>query len=276
MDDFREKLRSVKLAVLDLDGTVLDGELRPHPRVIEAIERLRDRVRFTLATGRGFRSASGYARELGIDTPLIVMDGGLVQSMNGDPPIHRAPLRETLRHALLRFVREMASFYIVYSEDQAHLAERFSKHKKSMTRWGFVPEIAAEETLEETELFRIIGAGFNRAPLKALMDRIDSLNTRDIFSYVFSSSKLPVHFIDIRSHYASKGYGLKKLIHHLGLKKGEVISFGDFLNDVQLFQESGVRVAMSNAVPKLKEMADHVTQGSNDEGGAAEVLEMLG
>jgi Cof subfamily protein (haloacid dehalogenase superfamily) len=274
MDDFRARLEGVTLVVLDLDGTVLDEEFRPHPEVVRQIERLRSRVRVTLATGRGYQSASRYARELGIESPIIVMDGGLVRTPDGGEPIHRAPVCGPVCTPLLKFLRELPGFYLIYGEDQAYLPERFLDYRDTMTRWGFVPEIVSEDTLDGIEIFRFIAAG-ERNVLEALRARIDSLDTRELFAYIFPCRSLPWNFMDIRSHQASKGYGLKRLMHHLGYKKSDVLCFGDFLNDIQLFQECGVKVAMNNSVPELKEMADYVTRGSNQEGGAAEVLRMI-
>jgi Cof subfamily protein (haloacid dehalogenase superfamily) len=274
MDEFRAKLESVRLVVLDLDGTILNNEFRPHPKVRKQLERLKGNVQVTLATGRGFRSASKYARELEIDVPIIVMDGGLVRALDDGDPIHRAPVCGTLHRPLLKFMQELPGFYLVYGEDQSYLPERFAEHRESMTRWGFVPEVVSETDLDGIEIFRFIAAG-DRNVLEVLRNRVDSLNTKELFAYIFPSRSLPWHFMDVRARQASKGYGLNKLMHHLGLKKHEVLCFGDFLNDIQLFNECGVKVAMKNSVSELKGMADYVTRGSNEEGGAAEVLQLI-
>ncbi|MBD3388835.1 MAG: phosphoglycolate phosphatase [Candidatus Altiarchaeales archaeon] len=56
-----------------------------------------------------------------------------------------------------------------------------------------------------------------------------------------------------------KGVGLKHLRKRLGIKKNQVLAFGDFLNDLPMFREAGVRVAVANAHPKVKEEADLIT-----------------
>lgn len=55
---------------------------------------------------------------------------------------------------------------------------------------------------------------------------------------------------------------------------GYVMPFGDNWNDFNLFRESGLPVAMGNAIPELKEIAFFVT-GSNDEAGVAQALEQI-
>jgi hydroxymethylpyrimidine pyrophosphatase-like HAD family hydrolase len=57
----------------------------------------------------------------------------------------------------------------------------------------------------------------------------------------------------------NKGSSLLWVLQRMGLNKGVVIGVGDGENDADLFRASGFRVAVANAVPELKEMADWVT-----------------
>lgn len=57
----------------------------------------------------------------------------------------------------------------------------------------------------------------------------------------------------------NKGSGLQRVLKRLGVSEEGVIGIGDGENDADLFQASGFRVAVANAVPELKEMADWVT-----------------
>jgi len=64
----------------------------------------------------------------------------------------------------------------------------------------------------------------------------------------------------------SKGSALKKLIRFLGLEPEEVVSIGDYLNDMEMLTVSGLGVAVANAHPRLKAVADKVTAGRNWQG----------
>ena len=57
----------------------------------------------------------------------------------------------------------------------------------------------------------------------------------------------------------------------LGIKRENVICCGDGFNDLSMIRYAGLGVAMGNAQPVLKEAADYVTAG-NDEDGVAEVI----
>ena len=46
----------------------------------------------------------------------------------------------------------------------------------------------------------------------------------------------------------------------------ETYAFGDSMNDLEILQEAGTGIAMGNAVPKLKEGADYVTDRIDENG----------
>lgn len=83
-----------------------------------------------------------------------------------------------------------------------------------------------------------------------------------------------VAFVQIMALGASKGMALSKLVHRWRLDMHNVVAFGDDVNDVEMVRDSGFGVAMSNAVPEVKAVADHITV-SHDEDGVAVVLEEL-
>lgn len=65
--------------VTDLDGTLVDRDLRLVPRSVEALNRYRDRGGTVfIATGRNEQSATPYHRELGLDTPMILYNGARI------------------------------------------------------------------------------------------------------------------------------------------------------------------------------------------------------
>ncbi|MFF8191425.1 HAD family hydrolase [Streptomyces bobili] len=72
----------------------------------------------------------------------------------------------------------------------------------------------------------------------------------------------------------SKATGLSLAARRLGLKAADTIAFGDMPNDIPMFAWSAKSVAMANAHPDLKAVADELTT-SNEEDGIAVVLERL-
>ncbi|MEU5417651.1 HAD family hydrolase [Streptomyces sp. NPDC020799] len=72
----------------------------------------------------------------------------------------------------------------------------------------------------------------------------------------------------------SKATGLSLAARRLGMKAADTIAFGDMPNDIPMFGWAAHSVAMANAHPELKAVADEVT-GSNEDDGIATVLDRL-
>ena len=79
-------------------------------------------------------------------------------------------------------------------------------------------------------------------------------------------------FIDINKKGCSKGLGILKLCEYLNIPLSQTISIGDSANDLSMFKQTQVDVAVANSINELKEKADVLTT-SNDNDGVASFLE---
>ena len=52
------------------------------------------------------------------------------------------------------------------------------------------------------------------------------------------------------------------------IKKEESLCFGDYVNDLDMFDACGFKVAMENASAELKKKADFITLSNNNSGVA--------
>ncbi|MEE1290781.1 MAG: HAD hydrolase family protein, partial [Spirochaetota bacterium] len=73
---------------------------------------------------------------------------------------------------------------------------------------------------------------------------------------------------------ATKEHSIKVLSEKLNICLNEIISFGDDFNDMGMLKLCGKGIAMQNAIPQVKEIADEITL-SNNEDGVARYLEKL-
>jgi hypothetical protein len=88
---------------------------------------------------------------------------------------------------------------------------------------------------------------------------------------LFISKSLP-YFLEFANAGVSKGSGLAFLADRLGFAQAHTIGIGDGENDRELLDWAGYAVAVENADPALKERADLVIPGPDEE-GVAELLE---
>lgn len=68
-----------------------------------------------------------------------------------------------------------------------------------------------------------------------------------------------------------KAKALDTVLSPMGLKREELIAFGDGHNDASMIKYAGIGVAMENAVDDLKAIANEITL-SNEEDGIAYTL----
>lgn len=118
------------------------------------------------------------------------------------------------------------------------------------------------------EIFKVLIVD-DKDKLDAFRKRLQS-DHAELYN-IFKSAPSLLEFVNIK---ASKGAALKYLIKYLHIKKEETVAFGDEENDISLLRESGIGVAMGNAVPEVKAAANMVTL-SNDLDGVAHAIDNI-
>lgn len=103
---------------------------------------------------------------------------------------------------------------------------------------------------------------------EAMLDALAVLSERkDIEAVRVMENELEITAVGVH-----KGAALRILTGRLGLAPERVLAIGDSGNDLSMRESAGTLVAMGNAVPELKEIADAVT-GRAEEDGMADYLE---
>lgn len=75
-------------------------------------------------------------------------------------------------------------------------------------------------------------------------------------------------WIDIAPANVNKGLAVLKLLEYLNIKLEDSVRIGDDLNDLPMFFDKGVNIAVENAIPKLKEKANFITKPCKEDGVA--------
>ncbi len=84
-----------------------------------------------------------------------------------------------------------------------------------------------------------------------------------------------ISFLEIRRSGSTKGKGLERLLKHHKIKPTNAAVLGDWYNDISLFETDAFKVAVANAIPEIKRMADMVTSKSNNDEGAAKFFKKV-
>ena len=265
------------LYVSDLDGTLLDGQERVPAFTRRVINRLAERgVAFTYATARSQHSADKVTQGLTKSLPVIVYNGTFIRRgerretlLGRDiPPKARRRVGEALAEAGLSplvYTMVQGAERVLWRPDrETPGVARYVSTRKGDERLRAVED---EESLYQGDIFYYTCIGER----EELLPAYEALRGDPALSVLFQEEIYrPGEFwLEIAHRDATKAHAAAWLKEYLGC--GEMVAFGDGLNDLPLLAAADRRCAVANAVPALREAADLVIP-SNEEGGVARFL----
>lgn len=266
-----------KLIVTDMDGTLLNSDKEVSPDTVEALRTLmKTGARVTLATGRIYRAAKRYADQIGMTTPLICCNGAVIVDPVTDELLFGAPIPATIGKQVLEIARRYDVYYHLYDKETIY-SERMEKLIAYFQRTSLdhppqhrvgtevVPDAMA--LFEQKEIYKI-GFHFDNSERSAQM-RQEVEAIEGIAGYKSLDT-----IYDVLMAGVNKGSALERLCGILGVRREEVMAFGDNENDLEMLEYAGMGVAMANAEAFVHDVADHVT-ASNDEEGVLRALEAV-
>ncbi|MEW5783521.1 MAG: Cof-type HAD-IIB family hydrolase [Bacillota bacterium] len=262
-----------RLIAIDLDETLLNSELKISLRNKQAIRKaVQQGVKVTIATGRMFKTSIPYVRDLELnqDWPMINYHGALIKTTETRRVIYHQPIENRLAVAIAREAEKRGYHVNVYIDDRLYIREEneYSRYYQTIAavdleavgalapfleKWGANPTkltiLNRGGALSEAEA--VFKAGFG--------DHIAAMQTRP-------------HFLEITDRRATKGQALHRLAEQEGIKREEILAFGDSCNDLDMIRYAGLGVAVANAMPEVLRAADLVAE-SNVNDGVARVIE---
>lgn len=282
----------VGLCLFDLDGTILDHERGLAPRVAAAIRALQEAgVVTAVCSGRPRALIEGPVTEAGCMDCYVTSNGACIAGSSFEVlerrPIAREdalalyqelkPLRASWRvHLGMATYAELGGVsYMAAREKRGHgrggLLSLVRQAKRmpvlSMPGWhsrlSALPELRkAEEGVEKMDC---------SFPSPQAMHEARTLISSE---GIWEAAEMGPAELEITRRGVTKGTGAEELAAHFGIAKDRVVAFGDGGNDMPLIGHVGHFVAMGNAVPELKELADEQCPAI-DEDGVAQWIEAL-
>src|SRR5262249_40928164 len=103
--------------------------------------------------------------------------------------------------------------------------------------------------------------------------RSDAELRQRVGPFVSASCSQP-YYIDFTHRDANKGMVVRMAADFFGISTSQIAVIGDGLNDVLMFANAGLSIAMGNATPEVQRMAKYVT-GSNEADGFADAVDQF-
>jgi Cof subfamily protein (haloacid dehalogenase superfamily) len=259
-----------RLAVIDLDGTLLSSYRRISPENLRALDLLReDGFEIVIASGRHHRNILRFEPEIGPLNWVISTSGAVVQNAVTGELLHELTIPEAEALAVQKAARQGGVAVIAYHRDGIFMEAECPASQAYASRAGWRPEPANLEQLAATGFQKLL---VSEAPEiltevgtkleKAFADRL----------YVVWTERDIVEFL---SPQANKAVGVEALARKLGLAQSEVFSFGDGNNDVEMLAWAGFSIAMAHGETRALQAAKAVTPPGPPETAFARGVELV-
>jgi Cof subfamily protein (haloacid dehalogenase superfamily) len=260
---------------LDVDGTYVNDRGVVPASARRAVVRARANGHLVfLCTGRPLPLVVGPVADAGFD--------GIVASAGGYVEVAGTVLRH--RHVAVPDVRHAVEFFDAHGVDfflEANSGVYGSRHSRARLRAALFRGVSDADAL--AELARGLGTFID----SLVVD--EDLVRRDINKISFFGSGLPLAAVRAEfagrfdvipasvSHFGPhsgemsipgvhKADGIEVLLEHVGMSREDAVGFGDSLNDLEMLAFVGTGIAMADARPEVKAVADGITPAPDDDG----------
>ncbi|WP_297633389.1 sugar-phosphatase [uncultured Clostridium sp.] len=261
-----------KLIALDMDGTLLNSEKKISERTKEAIKKAREKgVYVVLASGRPIDGLLKYLTELDLisdDDYVLSYNGCLVQKSKSRDVICDVTIKGEDLNYLYNLSREVGVNIHAFSKTRGLITPKNSKYTQYEADQNFIglTEVSHENLDLEEEIIKIMMIDEPEILEEGIEKLPEELKEK------YSIARSAPFFLEFFNKEANKGLGVKLLAEHLGIKKDEIITMGDAMNDYPMIEYAGLGIVMDNGSDELKEIADYITD-SNDNDGVAKAIE---
>lgn len=240
--------KKYKALILDVDGTLVNGRYAlPSAKVTQKINEAKNILYIGVATSRPFFVLDHIINHLKLSGPSIVNAGAnIVDSTSGKILWQRPVLREDLRK-------------LETIANKLDCKLQFTGHK----------EYPGLNTYLKEDILQVWSPNLDSDLADKLINKITRIPTITVYK-VKSWTDGKVDLVITHAE-ATKQHGILEVAEILGISTHEIIGVGDGYNDFPLLMACGLKVAMGNAVPELKAIADYIAP-TVDEDGVADVI----
>ena len=271
----------LRLAAVDMDGTLLDDDKNFPPGMDELLDLMDERgVTFAPASGRQvwtlidmFPGRPGMT-VIGENGGIVMRDGVEVSSHPVDTPTV---------HEVIRLVRDATSGPDGIDGGLVMCGKQFAYVERTDDRFvdGVMPyyhrtkrvedQIAVIDAIEAGEIDDAIVklAVYVIGPVEPLA-QATLANFADTHQYAISGA----NWADLQVQGVDKGSAVRDLQRFLGVERAQTAVFGDAGNDLSMMGVADLSFAMANASADVVEAARFVAP-SNNEAGVIQVLRAL-
>ena len=270
---FTNPIHPIKALFLDIDGTLVASDETISPRVRQTLQCVREMgVEVVLCTGR----TRWRLRPILHQVPAPV---GYVITSNGSVMYHVETGVTHYRHLMpiplalkvIRLVLEAGSEPYVF-EDSDRLDVEGSRvlfhPDRPVGEWAEFPRYRSYTEIAENLPFEPVSVSAFGHPsiMRPLAAHLIEASKGELS--IIQTGSAETWGVEIYVANISKQLGVESVAKRLNLSRTELMAIGDHINDIEMLQWAGIGVAMGNAQPEVRAVADWITSDVESDGVA--------
>ncbi len=272
----------IKLIASDLDGTIVGSNLFIPENNMKAIYDLeKKQIPLAICTGKTYALSKDICENLHAKYGIFSNGCQIIDLTNG---------REIARHTLnldeikacFSIAKDSNLHVHVYTENSIITPDPLYMDLRNSILFPNQMEIKTVDSVldciqkQNLPIFKLIISSPN--DLSNIKDELENkthlLVTRICKTGMYKDNIInkEYEYLDITPANVSKGTALLKLTNYLNLKKENILSIGDNLNDLDMFKFSYINASLNNACNEVKESSNYITLNSAENAGFAEAI----
>jgi len=262
----------IALVVSDVDGTLLTKDKILTDAAKAAVRKLHDaRIGFTIVSSRPAIGMGFLIEPLAITLPVGAFNGSSIIDPSLKPIEQHVIPADVARRSLDVFNKFGVDIWLFTNEkwltrnpDGAYVG-----HEKLAIKHD--PTIVADFTPHVAGACKIVGSSAD----PTLLQRCEAAMQQAVGAEA-TAVRSQSYYLDVTPPGCDKGTFVQTMAKRLNIPTDAIATIGDMQNDLAMFRNSGVSVAMGNATDDVKRQAKLVTASNEDEGFAKAIGMILG
>jgi Cof subfamily protein (haloacid dehalogenase superfamily) len=254
----------IRLVVADVDGTLVTPEKLLTPWARAVVRRIVEAgIGFTITSGRPPRGMKMLIDELQLQNPIAAFNGGVV--VRPDLSVIRENLvPETAAQPVIDVLTTHKLDVWLYGDRDWYVTSRHGPHV-DREEWTvkFPPTVVPTYERLLDRVVKIVGVTDDEEAMARCVTEVQQR-----FGQRVSAALSQPYYLDVTHPKANKGEVVSALSALLVVPTAQIATIGDMPNDVLMFRNSGVSIAMGNANADVQRAAVFVTTSNTEEGFA--------
>ena len=251
-----------KVLFFDIDGTLLNSELKIPEGVKRELKRLKEAGHYLfVASGRPLAFISNQIIEAGFNG-FVLCNGAHVELNHEIIYENRIPYEKV--NDLMNLLESVDCEYDFETATDCYIDPSY----KDFIEFFKVCDIRHEKLIISFDKEEVMHRTL-KIEISAKKDHdkiIEYIADKFYFDHHGTANSFEICALD-----TSKATGVQKVLEHLNIDKEHSYAFGDGINDIEMLSTVGCGIAMGNADTQVKAIADEVTE-SVDENGVVRAL----